>query len=91
MKLNIPHDRLQLWDNAHVIVSESSSARTSSPRELLLVVNCDLEAECMDSELRVALQWMAASELGLPAFYLRKSKEMKVAKVGTQVRRPAVT
>lgn len=63
---------------------ESSSARTagdgSSIRELL-VVNCDLEPECVDSELRVALQWIAASELGLPALYFRKSKEKRVAKV----------
>uniref|UniRef100_A0A3B4FYF9 SPHK1 interactor, AKAP domain containing n=1 Tax=Pundamilia nyererei TaxID=303518 RepID=A0A3B4FYF9_9CICH len=46
----------------------------------LLVVNCDLEPECMDLELRVALQWIAASELGLPALYFRKSKEKRVAK-----------
>ncbi|XP_037829085.1 A-kinase anchor protein SPHKAP isoform X5 [Kryptolebias marmoratus] len=46
----------------------------------LLVVNCDLEQECVDYELRVALQWIAASELGLPALYFRKSKEKKVAK-----------
>lgn len=49
---------------------------------LLLVVNCDLEPECMDSELRVALQWIAASELGLPALHFRRSKEISVAKVG---------
>uniref|UniRef100_A0A3Q0RWW9 SPHK1 interactor, AKAP domain containing n=1 Tax=Amphilophus citrinellus TaxID=61819 RepID=A0A3Q0RWW9_AMPCI len=46
----------------------------------LLVVNCDLEPECVDLELRVALQWIAASELGLPALYFRKSKEKRVAK-----------
>uniref|UniRef100_A0A1A8SF79 SPHK1 interactor, AKAP domain containing n=1 Tax=Nothobranchius rachovii TaxID=451742 RepID=A0A1A8SF79_9TELE len=45
-----------------------------------LVVNCNLEQERMDSELRVALQWIAASELGLPALYFRKSKEKKVVK-----------
>uniref|UniRef100_A0A3Q0RZY4 SPHK1 interactor, AKAP domain containing n=1 Tax=Amphilophus citrinellus TaxID=61819 RepID=A0A3Q0RZY4_AMPCI len=64
-------------------LSESSSARTagdgSSVGELL-VVNCDLEPECVDLELRVALQWIAASELGLPALYFRKSKEKRVAK-----------
>ncbi|GAA6221594.1 A-kinase anchor protein SPHKAP [Lates japonicus] len=64
-------------------VFESGSARTtgsgSNLRELL-VVNCDLEQECVDSELRVALQWIAASELGLPALYFRKSKEKRVAK-----------
>uniref|UniRef100_A0A3B4VCR4 SPHK1 interactor, AKAP domain containing n=1 Tax=Seriola dumerili TaxID=41447 RepID=A0A3B4VCR4_SERDU len=64
-------------------LSESSSVRTASGsgnlRELL-VVNCDLEPECVDSELRVALQWIAASELGLPALYFIKSKEKRVAK-----------
>ncbi|XP_029373692.1 A-kinase anchor protein SPHKAP [Echeneis naucrates] len=64
-------------------VFESSSGRTAgsgrSVRELL-VVNCDLEPECVDSELRVALQWIAASELGLPALYFVKSKEQRVAK-----------
>uniref|UniRef100_A0A669CLQ2 SPHK1 interactor, AKAP domain containing n=1 Tax=Oreochromis niloticus TaxID=8128 RepID=A0A669CLQ2_ORENI len=63
-------------------VFESSSARTAGDGSIreLLVVNCDLEPECMDLELRVALQWIAASELGLPALYFRKSKEKRVAK-----------
>ncbi|XP_049431885.1 A-kinase anchor protein SPHKAP isoform X2 [Epinephelus fuscoguttatus] len=64
-------------------VFESSSARTaggSSNLRVLLVVNCDLEPECVDSELRVALQWIAASELGLPVLYFRKSKEKRIAK-----------
>lgn len=56
---------------------------------VLLVVNCDLEPECVDSELRVALQWIAASELGLPALYFRKSKEKRAAKVDTHVRSTA--
>uniref|UniRef100_A0A8D3BEQ6 SPHK1 interactor, AKAP domain containing n=1 Tax=Scophthalmus maximus TaxID=52904 RepID=A0A8D3BEQ6_SCOMX len=64
-------------------VFASGSAKTAGSggnlRELL-VVNCDLEAECVDSELRVALQWIAASELGLPALYFMKSKEKRVAK-----------
>ncbi|XP_074497869.1 A-kinase anchor protein SPHKAP isoform X2 [Sebastes fasciatus] len=56
------------------------TAGGSSNLRVLLVVNCDLEPECVDSELRVALQWIAASELGLPALYFRKSKEKRVAK-----------
>ncbi|KAK1900516.1 A-kinase anchor protein SPHKAP [Dissostichus eleginoides] len=60
-------------------IFESSSARALGDR-LLLVVNCDLDPESVDSELRVALQWIAASELGLPALYFRKSKEKRVAK-----------
>lgn len=55
----------------------------SSDFRMLLVVNCDLDPECMDSELRVVLQWIAASELGLPALYFRRSKEKSTAKVGT--------
>uniref|UniRef100_A0A1A8K6T9 SPHK1 interactor, AKAP domain containing n=1 Tax=Nothobranchius kuhntae TaxID=321403 RepID=A0A1A8K6T9_NOTKU len=64
-------------------VSESPagpSAGGSSILRQFLVVNCNLEQERMDSELRVALQWIAASELGLPALYFRKSKEKKVVK-----------
>ena len=49
----------------------------------LLVLNCDLEQECVDWELRVTLQWIAASELGLSALYYSKSKEKRVSKVGT--------
>ncbi|XP_069003954.1 A-kinase anchor protein SPHKAP isoform X1 [Embiotoca jacksoni] len=62
------------------------SARTaggggsSSNLTELLVVNCDLESDCVDTELRVALQWIAASDLGLPGLFFRKSKEKRVAK-----------
>ncbi|XP_061775033.1 A-kinase anchor protein SPHKAP isoform X5 [Nerophis ophidion] len=64
---------------------ESGSCKTSAPgggghTRDLLVLNCDLEAECEDSELTVALQWIAASELGLPVLYFKKSKEKKIAK-----------
>uniref|UniRef100_A0A7N6F7R6 A-kinase anchor 110kDa C-terminal domain-containing protein n=1 Tax=Anabas testudineus TaxID=64144 RepID=A0A7N6F7R6_ANATE len=62
---------------------ESTPTRTagsSSNLRELLVVNCDLQTECVDLELRVALQWIAASELGLPALYFRKSKEESIAK-----------
>ncbi|XP_042270614.1 A-kinase anchor protein SPHKAP isoform X3 [Thunnus maccoyii] len=64
-------------------IFQSSSVRTASSSSNLgelLVVNCDLEPECVDSELRVALQWIAASELGLPALCFRKSKEKRIAK-----------
>lgn len=66
------------------IISEISSANaagiSSNLRELLLV-NCDFEQECVDSELRVTLQWIAASELGLSVVYFRKSKEVNFSKV----------
>ncbi|KAM3875532.1 A-kinase anchor protein SPHKAP [Diretmus argenteus] len=64
-------------------IFESSSARTaggSSNLRELLVLNCDLEPECVDSELRVTLQWIAASELGLPALCFRKSTVKRVSK-----------
>ncbi|XP_053279402.1 A-kinase anchor protein SPHKAP [Pleuronectes platessa] len=64
-------------------VSEGGSVKgaggAGNLREML-VINCDLEQEGLDSELRVALQWIAASELGLPALYFLKSKEKRVAK-----------
>ncbi|XP_051933849.1 A-kinase anchor protein SPHKAP isoform X2 [Hippocampus zosterae] len=63
---------------------ESSSARKAGGggchvRELL-VINCDLEADCLDSEVTLALEWIAASELGLQELYFKKSKEKRVAK-----------
>lgn len=45
------------------------------------MLNFDLEPECVDGELRAALQWIAASELGVPALYFRKSPEHNLAKV----------
>lgn len=47
----------------------------------LLVVNFDLEPECPDAELRATLQWIAASELGIPTIYFKKSQENRIEKV----------
>lgn len=69
----------------YVYVAEGISLRSvgvSSSHRELLVVNCDLDPECVDSELRVALQWIAASELGLVAVYFRKPKVKRASKVG---------
>uniref|UniRef100_A0A6I8NTV6 A-kinase anchor 110kDa C-terminal domain-containing protein n=1 Tax=Ornithorhynchus anatinus TaxID=9258 RepID=A0A6I8NTV6_ORNAN len=41
----------------------------------LLVINLDLEPKCPDAELRTALQWIAASELGIPTIYFQKSPD----------------
>ncbi|XP_008824086.1 A-kinase anchor protein SPHKAP isoform X3 [Nannospalax galili] len=54
--------------------------RTTSPQRSLLVINFDLEPECPDAELRATLQWIAASELGIPTIYFKKSQESRIEK-----------
>ncbi|KAI7802439.1 putative A-kinase anchor protein SPHKAP [Triplophysa rosa] len=66
-------------DPADEVTSGLSTAASSCQRELL-VVNCDLESECVDVELRAALQWIAASELGVPALYFNKTQEHNLTK-----------
>uniref|UniRef100_A0A4W5K594 SPHK1 interactor, AKAP domain containing n=1 Tax=Hucho hucho TaxID=62062 RepID=A0A4W5K594_9TELE len=66
-------------ENVDEGISLRSVGGSSSHRELL-VVNCDLDPECVDSELRLALQWIAASELGLHAVYFRKCKDRRTSK-----------
>lgn len=53
----------------------------ASPQGSLLVINFDLEPECPDAELRATLQWIAASELGIPTIYFKKSQENRIEKV----------
>ncbi|XP_062053370.1 A-kinase anchor protein SPHKAP [Lepus europaeus] len=53
---------------------------TSSHQRSLLVINFDLEPECPDAELRATLQWIAASELGIPTIYFKKSQENRIEK-----------
>ncbi|KAL0972949.1 hypothetical protein UPYG_G00196840 [Umbra pygmaea] len=66
-------------ENVDEGISVRSIECSINDRELL-VINCDLEPGCVDAELRLALQWIAASELGLPTVYFRKSKERKTSK-----------
>nr|XP_048315102.1 A-kinase anchor protein SPHKAP isoform X2 [Myodes glareolus] len=54
--------------------------RAASPQRSLLVINFDLEPECPDAELRATLQWIAASELGIPTIYFKKSQENRIEK-----------
>ncbi|XP_041731792.2 A-kinase anchor protein SPHKAP-like isoform X2 [Coregonus clupeaformis] len=68
-----------LRENVDEGISLRSVGGSSNHRELL-VVNCDLDPECVDSELRLALQWIAASELGLHAVYFRKCKDRRTSK-----------
>ncbi|XP_021562768.1 A-kinase anchor protein SPHKAP, partial [Carlito syrichta] len=53
---------------------------TASHQRNLLVINFDLEPECPDAELRATLQWIAASELGIPTIYFKKSQENRIEK-----------
>ncbi|XP_037705598.1 A-kinase anchor protein SPHKAP [Choloepus didactylus] len=64
-------------------VEEHTSGQPVGPaggRRSLLVVNFDLEPECPDAELRATLQWIAASELGIPTIYFKKSQENRIEK-----------
>ncbi|XP_026711137.1 A-kinase anchor protein SPHKAP isoform X4 [Athene cunicularia] len=56
------------------------SVGTANCQKDLLVINFDLEPECPDVELRATLQWIAASELGIPTIYFKKSQENRVEK-----------
>ncbi|XP_032081571.1 A-kinase anchor protein SPHKAP [Thamnophis elegans] len=53
---------------------------TTNEQKDLLVINVDLEPEYPDAELRATLQWIAASELGIPMIYFKKSQEHRVEK-----------
>lgn len=52
------------------------------------MINFDLEPECPDAELRATLQWIAASELGIPTIYFKKSQESRIEKVPCPVSGP---
>ncbi|XP_057359463.1 A-kinase anchor protein SPHKAP isoform X3 [Manis pentadactyla] len=55
-------------------------AGAASCQGSLLVINFDLEPACPDTELRATLQWIAASELGIPTIYFKKSQESRIEK-----------
>ncbi|KAJ7324847.1 hypothetical protein JRQ81_017867 [Phrynocephalus forsythii] len=64
-------------------VIESTSGlcvATSGGQNDLLVINFDMEPDCPDAELRATLQWIAASELGIPTIYFKKSQENRIEK-----------
>lgn len=56
------------------------AVRATSRQRSMLVINFDLEPECPDAELRATLQWIAASELGIPTIYFKKSQETRIEK-----------
>ena len=45
-------------------------------------MNLDIDPEGVDTELRATLQWIAASQLGVPTVYFRRSEERQMEKVG---------
>ncbi|XP_069069959.1 A-kinase anchor protein SPHKAP isoform X2 [Pleurodeles waltl] len=51
------------------------SVGTASCQNDLFLVNYDVEPECANVELRTTLQWIAASELGIPTMYFKKTQE----------------
>uniref|UniRef100_A0A671LY21 SPHK1 interactor, AKAP domain containing n=1 Tax=Sinocyclocheilus anshuiensis TaxID=1608454 RepID=A0A671LY21_9TELE len=71
--------QLTVWFCLTEVTSGLSTAGSSCQRELL-VLNFDMDSECVDGELRAALQWIAASGLGVPALYFRKTQEHNLAK-----------
>uniref|UniRef100_A0A673FLK6 SPHK1 interactor, AKAP domain containing n=1 Tax=Sinocyclocheilus rhinocerous TaxID=307959 RepID=A0A673FLK6_9TELE len=71
--------QLTVWFCLAEVTSGLSTAGSSCQRELL-VLNFDMDSECVDGELRAALQWIAASELGVPALYFRKTQEHNLTK-----------
>lgn len=67
-----------------IVFPESTSGLsvgTANYQKELLVINFDLEPECPNAELRATLQWIAASELGIPTIYFKKSQENRIEKV----------
>lgn len=54
---------------------------TANCQKDLLVINFDMEPDSPDVELRATLQWIAASELGIPTIYFKKSQENRIEKV----------
>ncbi|XP_015726887.1 A-kinase anchor protein SPHKAP isoform X4 [Coturnix japonica] len=66
-----------------IVFPESTSGLsvgTANYQKELLVINFDLEPECPNAELRATLQWIAASELGIPTIYFKKSQENRIEK-----------
>ncbi|OCT78853.1 A-kinase anchor protein SPHKAP isoform X1 [Xenopus laevis] len=56
------------------------SVGTASYQHEVSVINIDLESDCIESELHTTLQWIAASQLGIPAVFFRKSQEQNIQK-----------
>ncbi|XP_073481791.1 A-kinase anchor protein SPHKAP isoform X4 [Aquarana catesbeiana] len=56
------------------------SVGTASCHQEVSVLNINLNSDNFDSELCTTLQWIAASELGIPTVYFRNSQESRIQK-----------
>ncbi|XP_068136632.1 A-kinase anchor protein SPHKAP isoform X3 [Hyperolius riggenbachi] len=56
------------------------SVGTASCHREVSVLNIGLDSDSFDFELRTTLQWIAASELGVPTVYFRNSQESRIQK-----------
>ncbi|XP_016008891.2 A-kinase anchor protein SPHKAP isoform X3 [Rousettus aegyptiacus] len=72
----ILHGQPEHIEGASQLPTGAASDRQGS----LLVINFDLEPGRPDAELRATLQWIAASELGIPTIYFKKSQESRIEK-----------
>ncbi|CAH2246572.1 A-kinase anchor SPHKAP isoform X1 [Pelobates cultripes] len=79
LKLEEKHPTKETQENPDDCTSGLSVGTVSCQFEVC-ILNIDLESDCADSELRSTLQWIAASELGIPAIYFKKSQEHMVQK-----------
>ncbi|KAM8953200.1 A-kinase anchor protein SPHKAP [Pelodytes ibericus] len=79
VKLEEKHQTKEIHENPDECTSGLSVGTASCQLEVC-VINIDLESDCADSELRLTLQWIAASELGIPAVYFKKSQEHRIQK-----------
>ncbi|NWX96293.1 SPKAP protein, partial [Nothoprocta ornata] len=75
-------EKVFLKDQTENIEESTSvlSVGTATCQKELLVINFDLEPARPDAELRATLQWIAASELGIPTIYFKKSQENRIEK-----------
>ncbi|XP_051778973.1 A-kinase anchor protein SPHKAP isoform X4 [Erpetoichthys calabaricus] len=79
---DIQKDKLENLDEC----TSGLSVGTSTSNKDLLILNFDMESKCVNSELRATLQWIAASELGVPTIYFKKSQEKDIEKFLSVVR-----
>ncbi|KAM5164691.1 A-kinase anchor protein SPHKAP [Mantella aurantiaca] len=56
------------------------SVGTASCHQEVSVLSIDLDSNSFESELCTTLQWIAASELGIPTVYFRNSQESRIEK-----------